>query len=442
MKKKSDSYYRYYQDKKSGKFSYYDINELQDACIDLLEEGNVAGALELFEEGFKQHPDDPILSVLSVAYYTLDQDTEKARLLFDEIEKDGDDNTLCINYSMNILLKRTDKAIKKFFPALQDKRVEFSKWIETINTTFNMSDKSVLIPYLKKSVQYANNDHDSIATLAGMFMDAFELEAAIPLFEKALDLDAYNIDNWHDLAQCYLQTGNLEKGLEACSLGLAIDDSRTGLYFLSGLTYFFMGDPEKGQRPFEIVRERYEKELLTITDPIEKELKKTFLEPVLSQLGQCYQNKHEDEKAFQCFSRLIELFPDKADYYGSLAGCYLLKGDQNKAIELLEKALTIDPKSTKMLAVLISVLTDKKDLKKAHKYFKQLFKTDSANPTTCMAYAQFLYQTGQMDEADGVFRMILEQQPTDELVLGLLTIYFTAINDQEALNKIKDFKKK
>ena len=42
----------------TGKFSYYESDEVSDAVMDLLDDGNVEDALRLAEEGLKQHPND------------------------------------------------------------------------------------------------------------------------------------------------------------------------------------------------------------------------------------------------------------------------------------------------------------------------------------------------------------------------------------------------
>ena len=105
MTKKSQAYYRFCHDMSQGKFSYYEPEEIQDAVMDLMDDGNREDALLLAEEGKKQHPDDEEMDKLVIWMYIHNNRTEEAASLFEKYRNDNQDSSLCLKFSLeeNIL---------------------------------------------------------------------------------------------------------------------------------------------------------------------------------------------------------------------------------------------------------------------------------------------------------------------------------------------------
>ncbi len=69
-------------------------------------------------------------------------------------------------------------------------------------------------------------------------------------------------------------------------------------------------------------------------------------ELLLNAKGYEYLNLPDVASAIKVFELLVELFPDYANGYDSLAEAYLNNGDKDKSIAFYKKAYEMDPNNT------------------------------------------------------------------------------------------------
>ncbi len=91
----------------------------------------------------------------------------------------------------------------------------------------------------------------------------------------------------------------------------------------------------------EEVREVVQKEQIINTEPKPSKLSEADEEKMGDALELCFANRFEE--ALPVFAEMLETYPDETSLYANLAGIYEHRGDKQKARELLERALEVDP---------------------------------------------------------------------------------------------------
>jgi len=76
----------------------------------------------------------------------------------------------------------------------------------------------------------------------------------------------------------------------------------------------------------------------------------------------------------QISDSMIKYYPDKLYFYDNLGGCYIAKGDYDKALINLKKAEKIDTKDTYVMIKMAMAYEKKNDFSNAIKYYKKLGK--------------------------------------------------------------------
>jgi tetratricopeptide (TPR) repeat protein len=122
-------------------------------------------------------------------------------------------------------------------------------------------------------------------------------------------------------------------------------------------------------------------------------------------LGLYLVNLTRYQEARYPLEKAIQLNPTESHYRWVLGDSYLLDktgGDLNKAIELYEKALTLDPKNEKVLYSYAMALTrhgEKADLQKAVALFQRLLQLNSEDTNVNYKLAECYRRLGRPDEA-------------------------------------------
>lgn len=84
-----------------------------------------------------------------------------------------------------------------------------------------------------------------------------------------------------------------------------------------------------------------------------------FSEPVLNSLGYSLLRSQKIKEAIEIFKLNVEVFPQSANVYDSLAEAYALNGDKELAIRNYEKSLTLNPQNTNAVEQLKKLRGDK-----------------------------------------------------------------------------------
>lgn len=155
---------------------------------------------------------------------------------------------------------------------------------------------------------------------AGRYDDVIEVMGNMTLREAEFDPEA-----WNSLSIAYAKKGEFSKAIEACQIGLSLDDRYPELYHNLANSYYSLGRQTNEGSVFYECFELYKKAI---------ELDPGYPEPYFG-LGHAYLETGQIEGAVLCWEKTLELEPGFHQVYGDLAMLYFKLGEKDKACRLL-----------------------------------------------------------------------------------------------------------
>ena len=142
-------------------------------------------------------------------------------------------------------------------------------------------------------------------------------------------------------------------------------------------------------------------------------------EPNLSSLlGAALNRQSRGQEAEPLLRRALAVLPDYAKGHEELGRSLLQQGRGVEAIACLERALTLDPKLGSAQLALVHALGDAGRADDAERVMQSFLLADPARKW--LAKAAELHRTGKFEEAEGIYRQILQRDPAHVEALRLL----------------------
>jgi len=420
--------------------SYYDPDEIEAAVYDLIDMNMLEDAEYLAEQGLLQHPNDDSVEKLVIWIYLHNHKIVKAEEMFQKYRSEDSDWNVRMNFCFMVMHGHPHKALEYYSKFLQNEQFTPSDWINTIDEMFDAIPSVALTPFLVKASNFITNDAETLGRIGGLLIDAKQYEEAAKVLEKALDIDAYDIFSWQDLARSYLLLQNLPKSQEACEYGLAIDEKNPLLGFIKGYIHY-QNLEYKECIPYlvnarEFAEGRMNVRNLNMTEEeIQDQINVTY-----EMLGFSYMESNMSKEAKECFEILTERNPKKTSPWIQLAGIYLYEGNLNKAKEYVSHAVQLDPKDEGSRSLQISIFTTMHDFPNALKALKEVMKLRPRNKSYILAYAELALHTGLKKEADAAYRKLLKMGKLDKSYRQLMLAYFQSISDDDAVRILNEQK--
>jgi tetratricopeptide (TPR) repeat protein len=169
--------------------------------------------------------------------------------------------------------------------------------------------------------------------------------------KKALQVKSYYLKAYFNLFLAYLKEENFALAESILTDATKLQPPPVGIEFYKGLLYQTQGRVEEALKEYELLLSQKEKSqerefnigLVFSQDDPAKEGLKGLKSYAAYNSGVIYIQQKKLELAEKSLTLSIELKPDLADAYASLAHIYDLKKEYLKAIEELKKALTLNP---------------------------------------------------------------------------------------------------
>lgn len=436
MSQKSAAYYRFCQDRASGKFSYYDPDEIDDIACQLIDDGNMDDAQYLAEMGLRLHPDDENINKLVIWIYIHNHRVEDAERMFERYKSDGTDSTLRLKFCLMVLRGHPQQALTELTDAYFTGLITAADWINSIEEMAEAIPHESLTKYLMKVGETDIKDAETIARIGAKLIDCGALSEAVPVLNKALDIDAYDIFTWQDLARCQFELQNIEKATEACDFGLAIDSQNALLNFTRGYIHYSMQEWDEAVRKLEVARRFAEGKAETTHIGLTDEQIQEQISVTYDMLGTSYFQTGNTDKAIECFEILNERMPSNASILMQLASMHMVTGNSPRAVELAKQASELEPEDVEIRALLVSIYTTMHKLDDAVSELESIIRMKPKNKNFLIAYAELQMHLNNTEKADEAFRILLELKPKDKATRTLLLDYFSSIGDQDALGQL------
>lgn len=418
--------------------SYYDTEEIESAVLDLIDANMMEDAECLAEHGAQLHPNDETVEKILIWIYFHHHKTEQAEAMYQKYCNDGTDWSIRMHFAFTVMHGHPKAALEEFLAALDNHQITSIDWITTIDEMYEAIPIKVLVPYLIKAIDRTNDNAETLGRIGNFLIEAYKFDEAIIALEKALDIDAYDIYSWQDLARAYILKEDVEKCLEACDYGLAIDEQNPLLSFLKGYILFNRKENKECIPALEVARRFAEGKIEPRNFNIPDSELQDQINVTYEMLGNAYLDDEQIDKAQDCFEILLERKPDSIVPYIQLSSIHLLKGDMNQALQYTQKGIEVDPESETVRTLHVSILTSMRDFNGALKSLKKLTQIKPNNHNFLMAYAELSRHIGNDKEADKTYRKLLKLGDLEQSYTQLLRDYFTSIGDDDALKKLEE----
>ena len=246
--------------------------------------------------------------------------------------------------------------------------------------------------------------------LAGAYGNRGEyVNKAIDMYRAAMKADPSSTYIAQELTEFYVQTGQLDKGMqEADNLLKANPSNNEARKILARIYSRQIGDPDQGKVDQAMLKnaiEQYEK--ITKQDPKDTES--------FSMLARLYRVSRNDAAAENAYRQVLKLDANDEDALNGLAMVFAERGDLTNAIELLKQVVdkNPDPRTVVMLGQFYEQV---KDYSKAADTFKQALALSNDDVRLRRQWAVDLLAAGRLDEALEALQGLAADDPKNTLL--------------------------
>lgn len=184
----------------------------------------------------------------------------------------------------------------------------------------------ISLKYIKKAIEMDQNNPNYFYHLGIYSFELGELEEAIKSLKQAISLDNEEPIYYLALGEALYLNGYFEEALENIDASLELSPDYQEALYLKGIVLIQVGDVEDGIVYLEKLSE-YQPENLSI----------------LIALVDAYEMIHMHDDSYNLLNKIVEIDSYYAPALKRLASMYIHEGEDEKAIELIEKALDVDP---------------------------------------------------------------------------------------------------
>lgn len=219
-----------------------------------------------------------------------------------------------------------------------------------------------------------------------LYMTAYELEAAIRDFKKALEYAETDWAAFNNIGCCYKYMGQFERAIEYFNRAQECLGEKKSV-----LPYSNMADCYEALGDYRKAIECYEKDLELFPD------RDTFR----VEIGQLYTYLGEYENALKYF----EMVPDDEDYYTNISEVYVYQNKYEEAVRILKKGIEQakgEDKTTAFYELACYYKNYKYDFPKAEYYFKKALShagTEYKLYETEWRLAELYFRMGRLEDA-------------------------------------------
>jgi tetratricopeptide (TPR) repeat protein len=281
----------------------------------------------------------------------------------------------------------------------------------------------------REAVRLDPNNRTYHETLAGIYINALELEGAIHEYESIIHIDSSYQEAWLNLARL-LQIKQPENALKIYEKYVDRFGPDAGAYFQMAQIYSAMNNN---------VKEIEALKGMLASDPSNFDIKKI--------LGDTYLRQDSVDAALTIYHDLVELHPESVELRAAIAHAYLVKQDYEHATEQFETVLRKDSLSVedqlKFGEVFVKFI--EKDSAVAPYAIKLFNKIQKTHPTDWRPYWFLGAINNVMRDDSGAlrnFRKVKELASWNpDGWVGIAGVYYDRNNFDEAINTMIEAKK-
>jgi len=186
--------------------------------------------------------------------------------------------------------------------------------------------------------------------------------AAIPLFQRVVELDPQHKQAWNDLGLAYLRLGKFDEATAAFRKQIGVNAYDEHAYNYLGVTL------------------QQQQKFAEAADAFRRQIEVNPLDPIAhAALGQLFLDQHKYAEAIPELDKATVLTPDNAGLHVSLGNAYLNSGEKEKALEAFEKGAEMSQTPLVWNNIAYNLAEHNLELDKAQRYAESAASAAAAN---------------------------------------------------------------
>lgn len=285
-----------------------------------------------------------------------------------------------------------------------DKSLEYlEKFLELYQIQPDVDLLDELTHYAFKASKYIDRYEekgDVIINVGMFYLASGKYTEAINVFEQLL-IDTP--DDWvyfYYLGFCYFELNQLEKVMECINKILSFDHDNKDIYNLLGYYYYKLKDYDKAIEFFNKLKEAfYEKIEISKENNVQINTNNQETTFNYDRLMGCYSKSGKLEELIGELENILLSNPDNEVLLTDLGVCYIDLKDYNKAFDVLNKALSIDPYYSMALRAIGTYYFHQENYNQAVYYYKESIRIECLNLYTYDCLGQSYVKLKDYDKA-------------------------------------------
>lgn len=414
---------RYEQMLSIGRKIYFDADEFAALGDYYISIGEYESAEEIVDEGMIMHPGNSLLAMLKAKVLVAFDFYEEALAYLDTVSDEGDVDIVLVRVEALFNTMREDEAFKLIAETLERKFSEDDLYQFLTEVGFILADLAYYdraVYFFERSAKMDDTNIDVLTELAfGYEWDA-DVESAIKITNRILDLDPYSYDAWVNMGRLYSMDSQYEEAISAFDFAHTIKEDEVDALKMKALSLFLNDNADEAIKTFkecikrspddvsiyDSIIEGYEsleqyEDMIKYIDLKEERfgsagivIKRTFVEIL----------RDDIVKAWEYYNQVPEAERETLEFF-------MLEGELNFVSEKLKeseasyiKAALISEDNEEIIDRLANVSVAQEKFKQAESYLEQLLLLDPFYPTAKARLAFIRFEIGVKEPFDEIMR--------------------------------------
>lgn len=397
---------RFEKSLKGEPIGFIDSDKLEAIIDHYLINGQYNKASLCAEHGMNHFPFNTIFQLRKAQAISATGQLKEALQLISHIEKVETPTCELVLTKASIFsqLRDSKRAIRHFREALSLSEPEDKDeiYLDLAMEYESLNDYTNAIAILKDAIAYNPNNEGAIYEIAYCYDQSGEYEKAIQCYSDFIDENPYSFTAWYNLGNAYSKLEKWDRAVWAYDYCILINEDFSPAYFNLGNAYLSMDK-------FQLSIDNFEKCMdIDGEDGL-----------ALCYIGECHEQLGQYELAKHYYHRSIEFIPDLPEAWLGLGIVSDLEGNTREGINLINKAISLDPANGSFYHVLAGAFDKVDDTENANDAYLLSLELDPNNEEGLCDYLEFLIENNKIIDA----KIFLEEFETPEnlkLVSNLL----------------------
>lgn len=395
---------------KNGTVRYMDKDVLETVIDFYLETNDIDSVKTALKYAEQLFPKSNEFKLRRAHLYTNQGNPNGALSLLKDILRTEPGNTDA-HYAMGIvygLLDQPSKAIQYYQLASAD-GVELGLLYGNIGDEYykmDCLDKAIV--YYKKSIAEKPDDERSMYNLLSIYEDEDRNLEAESFFLAQTRKYPYSFPAWIAYGRACMNLEKWQNAVDAYEYAIVIDKSNVQAYFFLCDAYRHLDNPGKA--------------VSALHECLEFAEDKSW---VYYSMGMVYMESGNSASAIAYLRKTVNEDPFFGDAWQVLGQCYANENDIYTAIEMSERALSVNPRSSAYMLQLAWLHENAGNTDKADSLYQCTLHLDEVTDECWLCYADFLMRSNRYDDAIKILdKGVIESTAQSEFNIRLAVCYF------------------